>query len=74
MSGLGAPASGGPAWGALVKLVQETAQLNADQAAAATAGDAAGFAAATAKLRASHAALQAAAKTAGVDACGDVIT
>jgi hypothetical protein len=74
MSGLGEPASGGPAWGALVKLVQETAQLNADQAAAAKAGDAAGFAAATAKLRASHAALQAAAKTAGVDACGDVVS
>ena len=73
MTGLGAPASGGPAWDALVKEVRTTAQLNAEQAAAAKAGDAAGFVAATVKLRASHAVLKAAAKTAGVEACGDVI-
>lgn len=70
---LGDPASGQDGWAAVVAGVASNVSLNADQIAAAKAGDPAAFASATRDLQASHTAFVAATKAAGVAACGDIV-
>ena len=70
---LGAPASGSAAWDAVVAGVKDTVDLEHAQIAAAQAGDPAAFAATTARLQASHIKFLVDTKTAGVDACGDIV-
>ena len=70
----GSPASGQAAWDPVVTGLEGTVSLNAEQIAAAKAGDTDAFASATRRLQADHAAFVAATRAAGVAACGDIVS
>lgn len=69
---LGEPPAGRQAWSDVLADVTKIVQFNADQIAAAKAGDVARFAAATSGGRATNVELERAAAAAGVPTCADV--
>lgn len=69
---LGPPPSGAASWTDVLSAVDKIGKLNADQVAAAKAGDTAAFVKATNGLHAIQPELERATKAAGVPACADV--
>jgi hypothetical protein len=72
LKGLGQPSTGAKPWSEVLAAVARIVQSDADQIAAARAGDAARFAAATTTGRSTNVKLKQAAAAAGLPKCADV--
>jgi len=72
LKALGVPPTDHQAWNDVLGAVERIVQLNADQVAAAKAGDTVAFVAATDGLRETQIELERATETAGVAICADV--